>query len=158
MLFCWLLVLWVSVNNQLLTQVSYISQLNECLSRAGSELTGLEVGPKLNYTRIPGITFWASTFTEKIPREKNSRFCMMMNNIPNCNGVLCWPKRVRRFLVTTTFSRKYILTKIFACTPILREKWKSVHVWRFLENAAIRLSKIPRRDRNKYQLELCALV
>ena len=40
----------MSVNNQLLTQASYISQLNECrLSRAGSELTGLEVGPKLNY-------------------------------------------------------------------------------------------------------------
>ena len=94
----------------------------------------------------------------KIPPQKISRFCMMMNNIPNCNCVLCWPKRVRRFLVTTTFSRKYILTKIFACTPILREKWKSVHVWRFLENAAIKLSKIPRRDRNKYQLELCALV
>ena len=83
---------------------------------------------------------------------------MMMNNTPNCNGMQCWSNILGRYLVTTTFSRKYILTKIFACTPILREKWKSVHVWRFLENAAIRLSKIPRRDRNKYQLELCALV
>jgi len=65
----------VSVNNQLLTQASYISQLNECrLSRAGSELTGLEVGPKLNYTRIPGITFWASTFTEKFRVKKIQDF------------------------------------------------------------------------------------
>ena len=94
----------------------------------------------------------------KKPWQKISRFCTMMNNIPNCNCVHCWPNPRLRYLVTTTFSRKYILTKIFACTPILGEKWKSVHVWRFLENGAIMMFFIPRTDRNKCQLELCALL
>ena len=41
----------------------------------------------------------------EIPREKNSRFCMTMNNIPNCNCVL---------LVAQTCSQVFSYNNIFA--------------------------------------------
>ena len=94
----------------------------------------------------------------KIPPQKISRFCMMMNNIPNCNCVLCWPKRVRRFLVTTTFSRKYILTKIFACTPILRETIKSVRKGRVKKNWTVKILEISQAAFNWVKHDVCLVV
>ena len=94
----------------------------------------------------------------EIPCEKISRFCMMMNNIPNCNGMQCWSNILGRFLVTTTFSRKYILTKIFACTPILRETIKSVRKGRLKKIGPYKIWEISQAAFNWVKHDVCVVV